>query len=163
MDRSWRVDAQSSGTLAYATRNAVWLSDPDGGDRHLAFALSGDQTMSQISGLSWAPGRAPTAGVADDQGAGGGGRSRLIVISDRPPPRQVIAIPAAVIGGSETWSADGRQVAFLAKSGSATSLCLLNIEDGRFRYLADTGGTADQLPVARGRLGARQQPRVLRG
>jgi hypothetical protein len=142
------VDAQSSGTLTYAMRNAVWLSDPGDVDRrHLAFALSGDQAMSQITSLSWAPGTRQLLVVAEDQAAGGR-RSRLIVLSDDQPPRQLIAIPATVIDGSETWSPDGRQVAFLAKAGSRTSLCLLDVDDGGFRYLADTGGTSDQLPVA---------------
>ncbi len=142
------VDSQTTGALSYATRNAVWLSDADGGNRRLAFALAGDQSTSQITGLAWAPGSHRLLAIADDQGAGGGGRSRLIVISDDRPPRQVVAMPATVIGGSETWSPDGRQVAFLAKSGSVTSSCLLTLEDGSFRYLADTGGTSDQLPVA---------------
>ena len=142
------VDAQGSATLSSATRNAVWLVDPQSSGRRLLFALSGDQALSQISDLSWAPGQHQLLAVATDQGAAGGGRSRLIVLSDSADPRQAIAVPAMVIPGSETWSADGRQVAFLAKSGSATSLCLLNVADGSFRYLADTGGTSDQLPVA---------------
>lgn len=142
------VDAQSSGALSYATRNAVWLSGPGGDDRHLAFALPGDQNLSQIAALSWEPGSRELLAVATDQGSTGAGRSRLMVIADGGSPRQVIAIPAMVIPGSYTWSPNGHQVAFLAKSGSATSLCLLNLADGRFRYLADVGGTTDQLPLA---------------
>jgi len=142
------VDAQGSATFSSATRNAVWLADPQSNDRRLLFALSGDQALSQLSDLSWAPGQHRLLAVATDQGTAGSGRSRLLVLSDSAAPRQVIAVPAMVVPGSETWSSDGRQVAFLAKSGSATSLCLLNIADGSFRYLADTGGTSDQLPVA---------------
>jgi WD40 repeat protein len=112
------------------------------------FALSGDQALSQITDLSWAPGQHQLLAVASDQGGASGGRSRLVALSDSAAPREVIALPAMVIPGSETWSPDGRQVAFLAKSGSATSLCLLNLADGGFRYLADTGGTTDPLPVA---------------
>jgi dipeptidyl aminopeptidase/acylaminoacyl peptidase len=54
-----------------------------------------------------------------------------------PGAQPLVSLPSAVVPGSLTWSPDGRRVAFLARSGSQRALCVLDLADGAFRYLAD--------------------------
>ena len=59
------------------------------------------------------------------------------------------ALPSLVVPGSEEWSLDGQHLAFLAHAGRLTALCVLGLNDGTFRYLADLAPSdAPPLPYA---------------
>jgi len=141
--------ARGGDALSFQTRNAVWVSDGGGAPR-LMYVLPQSQGTAQITSLTWEPGSWQLLAVVANPGASGGAQSRLVLLSGdgAGSARELIDLPGAVIDGSFTWSPDGQQVAFLAKSSSTTSLCLLNVTSGRFRALSDVGGTADSLPVA---------------
>ncbi|HLG71101.1 MAG TPA: PEGA domain-containing protein [Chloroflexota bacterium] len=140
--------ARSVDALSFQTRNAVWMTDGSN-PPSLLYVLPQDQTTAQFSSVSWAPQARLLLAVAANPGSTGGAQSRLLLLSpDKGLERDIIDLPAAVVDGSFTWSPNGQQVAFVARSGSATSLCLLDLNTGQFRRLADVGGTSDPLPVA---------------
>ena len=55
------------------------------------------------------------------------------------PARGLLSLPSEIIQDSYSWSPTGDFVAFLARAGQSTSLCLLGTQVGQFRYLAEGG------------------------
>ena len=70
--------------------------------------------------------------------------------ADQGDPQPLVSLPDEVVAGSYSWSPDGGWVTFLATGSGHTSLCLVGVPNGDFRYLGDvnSGGLSHPLPVS---------------
>jgi Tol biopolymer transport system component len=88
--------------------------------------------------LSWAPDNRHLFLVTRYQLVGGGYRTRLLWLDAATRQVDKIAnIPSEVVPGSYSWSPTSGHVAFLARSGQTTSLCLARTDGSEIRYLTD--------------------------
>lgn len=117
-------------------------------NRRYRIPLSSDE---ELSGLSWAPDGDHLLVVSQSVAPGDAVRSRLFWIDlARETIRELVSIPSRIVPDSFAWSPDGRRVAFLTRTGSLTSLCVLDtaVTNG-FTYLTDLGQNAgNPLPFA---------------
>ncbi|MDE3076692.1 MAG: PEGA domain-containing protein, partial [Chloroflexota bacterium] len=128
----------------------LWLSGADGRLPVKRYSLPAQSGASQLVDVSWAPDGQHLL-LVSSAGSTTGGQWATIAWLDagQGDPRDLVRLPSDVVSGSETWSPDGRWVAFVALTGNTPSLCLLSVPDGEFRYLGDLGsGLSHPLPVA---------------
>ncbi|HEY3081213.1 MAG TPA: PEGA domain-containing protein [Chloroflexota bacterium] len=115
----------------------VWVGERDGEPGRRAYALP-PTNQGHLLDLSWAPDARHLLLIARQTLPGGGQRARLLWLdADDGQARELVLIPSEVVPGSYSWSPDGRRVAFLARSGQTTALCLLGVLEPGFTYLAD--------------------------
>ena len=100
--------------------------------------------------MSWAPKGEHLLLVGLEPRTDGSLRTQLRVADAQGgAPRSLLGFPGEVVPSSYTWSPDGAQVAFLTRSGQLVALCLLDVETGEFRYLADLSrDDSTPLPIA---------------
>jgi hypothetical protein len=106
-------------------------------DRSWNLALASGE---QVADLAWAPDGRHVLVIARRQDADGI-RSRFLWLDteDGAAP-ELSGMPTDVVPNSYSWSPNGNQVAFLARTGSLTSLCVLDVDSpGTLIYLADVG------------------------
>lgn len=117
-------------------------------NRRYRIPLGSDE---EISGLSWAPDADHLLVMSQTVAPGDAVRSRFFWIDlARETTRELVSIPSRIVPDSFAWSPEGRRVAFLTRTGSLTSLCVLDtaVTDG-FTYLTDLGqNDGDPLPFA---------------
>jgi hypothetical protein len=93
----------------------------------------------QLADLTFSPDGGALLLATTQRQPGGGVWSRLLLMPlTGGEPRELVAFPGEVVPGSYAWSPDGQRVAFLARAGQLTALCLADAS-GAFRYLADVG------------------------
>lgn len=94
----------------------------------------------QVADLAWAPDAHHVLVVARRQDAEGI-RSRFLWLdTDDGASTELAAMPTDVVAQSYSWSPTGHQVAFLTRTGSLTSLCVLIVDRlASVIYLADVG------------------------
>lgn len=102
----------------------------------------------QLTDLSWAPDGQRLLLVVERQQPAGGVRDQLWLLpSASGEPRVLDELPSVVVPGSDVWSPDGHQVAFLARADGHVALCLLDLRDGSLRDLAElASGTPPPFP-----------------
>jgi hypothetical protein len=116
-------------------------------------------SRAHLADLTWSPRAADgrLLVVSAEDLFSGGQRSQIWqldvaaagVDSATTPARPLVSLPSAPVPGSFVWSPDARRVVFLARAGSQRALCLLDLADGAFRYLADLDtfeGSGSRLP-----------------
>lgn len=113
----------------------VWLTrDGSRGARRYAVP-TGDERLVD---LTWAPDGRHLLVVSQQPLAGGGQRTRLRWLDTAAgEARELVELPSEVVPGSYGWSPGGDAVAFLARAGQLTALCLVRTTDDTFQYLAD--------------------------
>ncbi|MCL5107372.1 MAG: PEGA domain-containing protein [Chloroflexi bacterium] len=139
----------ASGAAEPSVRHSeVWVATADGRSSRQVYVLPADAGGEQLADLAWTPDGRHLLVVSRQGQAGGVVRSRLLWLeAQRSIARDLITIPSEVVPGSYSWDAAGEQVAFLARSAQGTSLCLIDLADGRLHYLADVGrGDAAPFP-----------------
>ena len=143
--------ALDGGRVAYAARgqddesgsagvrpDEVWIAPADGDRGSRAYVLTTEMRDERLVDLSWAPDNRHLFLVTRYQLAGGGYRTRLLWLDAATRQVDKIAnIPSEVVPGSYGWSPTGEHVAFLARSGQTTALCLVRTDGTEIRYLAD--------------------------
>jgi hypothetical protein len=122
----------------------VWLVDSDGGAGASATGWRAPlEADEQLIDVSWSPHAERLLVIASQPLPGGARRSRgWFVDADGHHSESVLSLPSNVAPGTEAWSPDGSNVAFVAHAGQVNALCLLGI-DGSFRYLADLDPSGD--------------------
>jgi hypothetical protein len=144
--------APGGGQVAYLARgprpgfddarlDEVWVTARDGEPGERLFALDASVSNERLFDLSWAPDGRHLLTASREQLTGGGLRTRLRLLDldsqAGGPARGLVSLPSEIVPDSYSWSPSGDFVAFLARAGQATSLCLLGVPGGQFRYLAD--------------------------
>lgn len=116
----------------------VWLADGDAGDGERRYSLPATTSSERLVDLSWSRDSQYILLVSREQLSSGGQRTRLRLLNaESGQATDLTSLPSDMVPGSYAWSPDGRRVAFLTRSGQLTSLCLLDVTGGDFRYLAD--------------------------
>lgn len=137
-------------TLSDGRLDEVWVVGADGENPQRRYQLPVTATDQRLIDLAWAPDGEHLILVSRGQVSGGAYRAHLLWLDlAKGQVRELASLPSEVVSGSFTWSPDGKEVAFLTRAGSATSLCLLGLETGEFRYLTDVSrDEASPLPFA---------------
>ena len=149
--RSAFAVSSDGGQVAYVTRvqddesgssgvrpDEVWIAPVEGGRGTRAYALTTEMRDERLVDLSWAPDGKHLFLVTRYQLVGGGYRTRLLWLDAASGQIDKLAnIPSEVVPGSYSWSPTGGHVAFLARSGQTTSLCLVSTDGTELRYLTD--------------------------
>jgi hypothetical protein len=130
----------------------LWLAAADGGQARRRYALpSSPGAVDQLLDVSWSP-TGQDLLLAVKQAASAGGQHTVLdeLSPDQGDPRPLVNLPSTIVPGSYVWSPDGQWVTFVAAADGKTSLCLLGLAGGDFRYLGDLslGGSAHPLPLA---------------
>ncbi len=146
-------DGQRVAYLARSERadprlDELWLAAPDRANAERWYQLG--STAERLTDLSWAPSGERLLLVGLEQRTDGSVRTQLRVADAQGgEPRSLLGLPGEVVPSSYTWSPDGAQVAFLTRSGQHVALCLLDVQTGEFRYLADLSrDDSTPLPIA---------------
>ncbi|HLG72486.1 MAG TPA: hypothetical protein VK009_18875 [Chloroflexota bacterium] len=130
----------------------LWLSAVDGQGASRRYALPQQNgTTGQLLDVAWSPDGGHLLLVARQAAPAGGQRTVLSwLAADQGDPQPLVSLPDDVVAGSYSWSPDGAWVTFLATGSGHTSLCLLGVPNGDFRYLGDvnSGGLSHPLPVS---------------
>jgi hypothetical protein len=150
---SWSTLADSM-----ARFTEVWIASPDGSGAARRYVVPPPIGGERLVDVAWAPDETHLLIASRVPLTTGGSRTRLRWVGVAPGParddgapdggdaRDLVALPADVLPGSYRWNPAGDQVAFLARAAQTTSLCVLDVTDGRFRYVADVAqGTAPPL------------------
>ena len=141
--------APSSGALSVGQPTELWLSSGDGSQASRRYALSQSSGAGQLLDVSWSSDGQHLLLAARPGGANGQRTTLSLLPAQGGDPRTLVSLPSDLVLGSETWSPDGRQVAFLTTAGNTTALCVLDVQSGDFRYLGDVaGGLSHPLPLA---------------
>ena len=145
--------ASPAGSLASGQPpTELWLAGADGQaavQRYVLPAQSGGN--GQLTDITWTPDGQHLLLVARLPAPAGGQRNSIDwLAADVGQPHELLNLPSDVVPGSYDWSPDGNWVTFLATGTGRTSLCLLGVPDGDFRYLGDisSAGLAHPLPFA---------------
>ncbi len=124
----------------------VWVTARDGDRGARIFSLPPNTADERLVDLSWAPDGAALLLVSQQRPQGGGVRSRLLRLDLAEPagagtaaPRELIGMPREIVPDSFAWSPRGDRVALLARSEGRTALCVVGLDGGLFRSLADVG------------------------
>lgn len=96
------------------------------------------EDQESVTDASWSPAAdkiiVVTARHVDD----GHPQSRVWLLDPRTlDGRVILTLPSEVVVGTTLWSPSGERAAFVAHGGTLNALCLLDVRDGQFRYLAD--------------------------
>lgn len=141
-----RPTAPAGTTGAEARVAEVWVTARDGDRGARIFSLPSNTADERLVDLSWAPDGAALLMVSQQRPQGGGVRSRLLRLDLAEPagaataaPRELIGMPSEIVPDSFTWSPRGDRVALLARSDGRTALCVVGLDGGLFRSLADVG------------------------
>ena len=139
------ANGQSSGQQP----TELWLSGAAGQQPGQRYVLPPQSGTSQLIDASWAPDGEHLLLVSSAGSTTGGQRTTIAWLdAGQGDPRELVRLPSDIVAGSESWSPDGRWVAFLALAGNTPSLCLLSVPDGEFRYLGNLGSSLSHpLPV----------------
>lgn len=132
---------------AEARVGEVWVTTRDGDRGARIFSLPPGTADERLVDLSWAPDGAALLVVSQQRPQGGGIRSRLLRLdlaeqaagTGTAAPRELIGMPSEIVPDSFAWSPRGDRVALLARSDGRTALCVVGLDGGLFRSLADTG------------------------
>jgi hypothetical protein len=127
----------------------VWVTARDGDRGERRYSLPPNTADERLVDLSWAPDSAALLLVSQQRPQGGGIRSRLQRLDlaepagpDTDTPRELISMPSEIVPDSFAWSPRGDRVALLARSDGRTALCVVGLDGGLFRSLADVGDTS---------------------
>ena len=107
---------------------------------------SGDEALVD---LSWSGDGQGLLFASRQRLSGGGTRIHLRWLPiGSADARDLVSLPSDLVQGSFLWSPSGDTVAFLTQSGSQTALCVLDIDTGHLRYLADVqDGDTHPFPI----------------
>ena len=141
--------AVPSGQSSGQQPTELWLSGADGQQPGQRYALPPQSGASQLIDASWAPDGQHLLLVSSAGSTTGGQRTTIAwLAAGQGGPRELVRLPSDILVGSESWSPDGRWVAFLALAGNTPSLCLLSVPKGEFRYLGNLSSSLSHpLPV----------------
>jgi hypothetical protein len=116
--------------------------------RKCVISPGADTTDQKLSDLMWTSDSGALVLAVQVRTAGHHWTELLWIASDGRA-RQLARFPSDVVAGSFTWSPTGNELAFLARSDTTTSLCLIAIPNGTLRYVADLKppDSGDPLPV----------------
>ena len=127
--------------------DVLWAGNVDGRTR-IRYAPADLGTDRNLSDLIWATNSQEIV-LAIQVRSGGHHWTELLLIEANGSGRQLVRFPSDVVPGSFSWNPAGDELAFLARSESGTSLCIVGVPRGELHYLADLkppdGG--DPLPV----------------
>ncbi len=138
-------DAQQVAYLARSDKagvtsrlDEVWIAAAQGDKRERRYSLPATASGESLVDVAWS-GHGAGLLLISRQGLNGGGVRTVLRWLDvgSGEVRDLVNLPSEVVAGSFLWSPSGKWTAFLAQAGSLSSLCLLEIETGRLRYLAD--------------------------
>lgn len=146
-----RQVAVLSGVVAPLGSTRRWtevrLESVDGGSAERRYPLPVQKDESATD-LSWAPNGYHLLVVTQQAGANAHRTRFLWLDVRRGTIAELAVIPTDTVNGSFAWSSDGRHAAFLTRTGSLTSLCLLDVsvKEG-VSYLTDlASGASIPLP-----------------
>ena len=136
----------SNGTTDPPSDVWVWPTGPSMEVARVVWRLEAG-SRTRLADLAWSPSASDQKllVVTAEELFSGGERSQIWqldlamggVDAASPAARPLVTLPSAVVPGSFVWSPDGQRVVFLARAGSQRALCVLDLADGAFRYLAD--------------------------
>ncbi len=141
--------ARSDATGPTPHLDEVWLApahESRGDRRYRLVTSSSNETLVD---LSWSRHGQGLLLASRERLSGGGSRTNLRWLRlGSTEARDLVSLPSDLVPSSFLWSPSGEVVAFLTQSGSQTALCLLEIETGQLRYLADVqDGDSHPLPI----------------
>lgn len=131
---------------ASATLLAVTVTPATGGAPPSRYALPLAARAATIIDLSWAPDGRHLLILAERGGSAP--VSTFLWLDVASDVHQLGDVPSGIVPGSYSWSLDSTCLAFLARSGSATTLCLLDASAPSIRALADLNGGRSVPPTA---------------
>jgi dipeptidyl aminopeptidase/acylaminoacyl peptidase len=122
----------------------VWLS-PIGAGLSPVLVWGGPGGHEHVLDLAWSPDGRRLLVASAEELPSGAQRNRVWLLELAPPgqaaspaaARALVSLPSALVAGSFVWSPDARRVAFLARVAGRRALCLLDVDAGAFRSLAD--------------------------
>ncbi len=131
--------ARGQGGSAIGNRlDVVWLIASEGQRGVRAYTLPENVPDESLVDLAWTPDGRGLLLASRQSLMGLGGRTLLRRLDTATlETRDLVSLPSEVVAGSYLWSPDSIHVAFLSRAEQTTSLCILNIQSGEFRYLAD--------------------------
>ncbi len=125
----------------------LWLSGDGSRGRRLWTAPG---PLEEITDLAWSP--KGDYLVASTRESLPSGISRTLIRRLAMADGSALALavmPAELVPGSVDWSPEADRLAFLARAGEITALCVVNVDGTNFRYLADVarGPTPPWIPL----------------
>ena len=138
------LNGQAQSDSGVERLDEVWAGTAGREQPRKLYELPPTATGYRLSDLSWEPDGKHLLLVSQSQPSSESSSTHFVSLDVATGATdEVLEIPLEVVEGSLAWSPDGKHVAFLTRSlgagGSAISLCLLDVESGDFRYLADLG------------------------
>ncbi|MBI4499124.1 MAG: PEGA domain-containing protein [Chloroflexi bacterium] len=123
----------------------LWVTGQDDAGGQRLLALDAGAVSERLVDLRWAPDGHHLLTMSRLQQPDGSLRARFLVLDSQATERglrEFLRLPGDVVPASLAWSPDGRWAAFQVRTGQRTALCVVGVEDGTFRYLADLGADA---------------------
>ena len=127
----------------------VWIAPAHDGRAEKRYRLPPSTTDETLVDLSWSRDGQGLLLASRQRLSGGGTRTHLRWLPiDSTEARDLVSLPSDLVPNSFLWSPSGNVVAFLTQTGSQTALCVLDIDTGQLRYLADVqDGDSHPFPV----------------
>ncbi len=133
----------------------VWVTARDGDRGERRYGLPPNTADERLVDLAWSPDGAALLLASQQRPQGGGVRTRLLLLdlgagdgAGGAAPRELIGLPSEVVPDSFAWSPRGDRVALLARAEGRTTLCVVGVDGGLFRSLADVADTGTPPPFA---------------
>jgi len=133
---------------AASPQDALWVGSA-GAPAQVRYSPGADTADKKLSDVTWTSDGGHLVLAVQVRTAGHHWTELLSIASDGSS-QQLARFPSDVVAGSFRWSPKGNELAFLARSDSTTSLCLIAVPKGTLRYLADLkpSDSGSPLPVA---------------
>ncbi len=125
----------------------VWVAGGNGADARRVYALP-NGSGEKLVDVAWLPAGDSLLLVSRRSTNGVGLRSHIRRLNvSTGEARDLASLPSDVLPGSYSWNPTHSWVGLLTQAGQAVSLCLLNLDSGEFRYLADLDSDARDRPA----------------